>query len=442
MHWDKETRLTIAICLSTLFMFVEIAGGLWANSLAILSDAAHLLTDIMSFVIALVAVKITKWPASRNFSFGYARAEVLGALGSITLIWLLTFGLIWEAMQRIYDWTEGDMEEVDGKIMSMVAVFGIFVNIFLAVIFSGDGEASFSLHSHDHVHGHEHGHVHGHGHEEEHKESYDTHERSQHALLGGSDKQIEMAEMHSPLSLPESKPARYEAVQDDENDSSHGHDHGQDHDHDHDHAHAHAHRHNGDDKHAMTGDSHGHGHGHIYGEGVEQCEPAPRPIQRDMNMNAVYLHVLTDLMQSAGVFVSGVVVWNDGNFRIVDPLITLVFALVIISSTFSVLGKVFGVLCEGVPESVDYNRVCTALNGIDGVVGCHHLHIWSLSSSHVSLSCHLQILPLSERKPENTNQCILDKAHTICLQQHIDHITVQLEENDLCAKASAHSSCF
>ena len=164
MHWDKETRLTIAICLSTLFMFVEIAGGLWANSLAILSDAAHLLTDIMSFVIALVAVKITKWPASRNFSFGYARAEVLGALGSITLIWLLTFGLIWEAMQRIYDWTEGDMEEVDGKIMSMVAVFGIFVNIFLAVIFSGDGEASFSLHSHDHSHGHEHGHVHGHGH--------------------------------------------------------------------------------------------------------------------------------------------------------------------------------------------------------------------------------------------------------------------------------------
>ena len=130
-----------AICLSTLFMAVEIIGGLWANSLAVLSDAAHLLTDIMSFVIALVAVKISKWPASRKFSFGYARAEILGALASVMLIWFLTFGLILEAIERMYDWVEGEMEEVDGKLMSLVAIFGIFVNIFLALIFSGDSES-------------------------------------------------------------------------------------------------------------------------------------------------------------------------------------------------------------------------------------------------------------------------------------------------------------
>lgn len=161
-----------------------------------------------------------------------------------------------------------------------------------------------------------------------------------------------------------------------------------------------------------------------------------------MNMQAAYLHVLTDLMQSAGVFISGVVVWIDSDFRIVDPLITLVFALVILTSTFSVLGKILGVLFQGVPENIDYDKVCNALKGIDGVVGCHHLHIWAISSSHVTLSCHLQILPRSERKHENSNQDILDEANNICLQQNIDHITIQLEENDLCSKASKNSLCF
>ena len=73
--WSKEKRLTVAIGLSTMFMTAEFVGGIIANSLAILSDAAHLLTDVAGFAIALAAVVVAKKPASAQYSYGYGRVS-------------------------------------------------------------------------------------------------------------------------------------------------------------------------------------------------------------------------------------------------------------------------------------------------------------------------------------------------------------------------------
>jgi Co/Zn/Cd efflux system component len=131
----KETRLTLAICLSLLFMIFEITGGLWANSLAILSDAAHLLTDVAGFAIALVATMMATAPASKHYSFGLARAEVLGALLSILSLWVLTFWLIVEAYERTMIWYSGGTLDVDGKLMFVIACIGVLVNICLSCVF-------------------------------------------------------------------------------------------------------------------------------------------------------------------------------------------------------------------------------------------------------------------------------------------------------------------
>ena len=92
-------------------------------------------------------------------------------------------------------------------------------------------------------------------------------------------------------------------------------------------------------------------------EGEVRHNPEAQHAQRDVNMEAAYLHVLTDLIQSAGVFLSGIVVWLDNDLRIVDPIVTLVFAIVILFSTFSVLSKIFGVLFQGMPDNIDYDDV-------------------------------------------------------------------------------------
>lgn len=131
-------------------MTAEIAGGYLAHSLAIMTDAAHMLSDVAGFMISYVAIYLGGKPASFSMSFGYARAEILGALASIALIWGLIIWLFIEAINRCIN-----EEEVDGEIMLITAAVGLacnFINIF-------------TLHS---CGGSHHGHSHGeHSHEDE-----------------------------------------------------------------------------------------------------------------------------------------------------------------------------------------------------------------------------------------------------------------------------------
>lgn len=92
----KKLLIVSILCIS--FMIVEIIGGALAHSMAIMTDAAHLLSDFSGFLISIFSIWIGTRPASNNMSYGYHRAEIIGALGSVMLIWGLTLWLIWEAV--------------------------------------------------------------------------------------------------------------------------------------------------------------------------------------------------------------------------------------------------------------------------------------------------------------------------------------------------------
>lgn len=155
-------KLWMVSVLCLLFMILEIIGGLIANSLAIMTDAAHLLSDLASFLISIFALWLaTRAPTSR-LSFGFHRAEILGALVSVIMIWLLTGVLIYEAIQRIRV-----PEKVDGKIMFFIALSGLGVNLLMGLILHQAG------HSHSHGLGGGHGHSHGGAsHDEEEEEDH------------------------------------------------------------------------------------------------------------------------------------------------------------------------------------------------------------------------------------------------------------------------------
>ena len=135
---DKEPKLKLAIALSSLFLIVEVFGGYIANSLAIFSDAAHLLTDIAGFAISLLAVIASKRPGCKDYTYGMVRAEVFGALASILSLWVITAVLVYEAYGRGLDWFNGNAENVNGKLMFFVAVFGVLVNLCLGLVFSSE----------------------------------------------------------------------------------------------------------------------------------------------------------------------------------------------------------------------------------------------------------------------------------------------------------------
>lgn len=127
-----------------LIMVVEIVGGLKANSLTILTDAAHLLSDIVGFSISLFTVWVSGWEATPQHSFGFNRLEVLGALLSVQMIWLISGTLIYEAINRLIH----KSTKVNGNLMFAVAAFGFVVN-FLMVVWLGHDH---SHHSHSHQH--------------------------------------------------------------------------------------------------------------------------------------------------------------------------------------------------------------------------------------------------------------------------------------------------
>ena len=143
-------------------MVVEIVGGILAGSLAIITDAAHLLADVSGFIVSLVAIFYATRTSRDGFSYGYHRVEVLGALASVLTVWLVTGILVWEAVNRILH-----PEPINGEIMCILAVVGIFVNIILMLVLGGHGHShGGDIERGDHLHGETPSHDHTHEHHE------------------------------------------------------------------------------------------------------------------------------------------------------------------------------------------------------------------------------------------------------------------------------------
>ena len=122
-------KLVLVALVSLVFCVTEAVGGTISGSLAILCDAAHQLSDVAGFVISFLAIYLTRKPSTLKRSFGYHRADVIGALGSILIIWGLLIWLLSEAVKRLLN--PGD---VDGEIMLITAIFGLGCNILNIVI--------------------------------------------------------------------------------------------------------------------------------------------------------------------------------------------------------------------------------------------------------------------------------------------------------------------
>jgi cobalt-zinc-cadmium efflux system protein len=122
---DADRRwLTVALLLIAGFMGVEVVAGILSGSLALLSDAAHMLTDAASIGLALVAARLVARPASGAFTFGFARAEILSAQVNGAALFVLAGVIAVEGIGRL-----GSPPSVAGPVVVVVGVIGAFVNI-------------------------------------------------------------------------------------------------------------------------------------------------------------------------------------------------------------------------------------------------------------------------------------------------------------------------
>ncbi len=132
--------LVIAMAITATFLVVEVVGAYLSNSLALLADAAHMLTDVAAIGLALFAMWLVSRPTSPERTFGHLRAEILAALvNAVTLIVMAVY-IFWEAWQRLQD-----PPEVQSGTLLVVAVAGLLANIVAAWVLSRGGGHKHNL---------------------------------------------------------------------------------------------------------------------------------------------------------------------------------------------------------------------------------------------------------------------------------------------------------
>ncbi|RHY08369.1 hypothetical protein DYB26_014324 [Aphanomyces astaci] len=369
---DAQRKLEWACLFCMLFMFVEFLGGYFAGSLAIMSDAAHLLSDVLSFFLSLFALYLSKLPPS----VGREREippiispRVLGALASIVVIWILTLGLVWAAIQRILALlsTSPDaivVPPVNGKAMFIVACMGLLVNIALMKILG---------HGHSHGgHGHSHG-GHGHAHGAPSKQSPDHHSQDHH----------------------------------------HGLSHGHAHDH---HSCDHVHQDHADESHddcgrssCVTACSSHDDHDLEEPEAESSAAPGDGCAAENLNVRAAYLHALGDFLQSLGVCIAGALIWYEPSWQLCDPVVTLFFSVIVGATTVGICKTTLHVLMEGTPD-------------------VHDLRVWSISSSSFAVAMHV-VEARGLEAGDASSSLIVDVQACVMAHHDFEFVTVQVEQD-------------
>ncbi|ORY80417.1 cation efflux protein [Protomyces lactucae-debilis] len=368
MGFSREASIITLLVIDTLFFFLEIIVGYAVHSLALVADSFHMLNDIISLVIAYWAIK--KAGQTENiaakYTYGWQRAEILGALVNGVFLMALCVSIFLEAIQRFVE------PQIITSPLLIVGVgsAGLASNIIGLFLF--------------HEHGH--GHSHGHG-------------------PAGSDSEEDIESF-----LPEVQVRKASLA-------AHGHSHRGSHTHSHDHAHAH-----GSDGHkrrqSMTSEdifvhpAQNRAHIKDLADGRRLSETSPlltdhsghhhaKPkdsasgghSHENMNMRAVFLHVLGDALGNIGVIATGLFVqYTKFSWRFyADPVISLVITGIILASAVPLCKSASLILLQVAPPGIHVDEIREDIESIQSVISAHELHVWQLSDTKLVASVHVRI---------------------------------------------------
>lgn len=293
----------ISVVLNAVFVVAEFGYGVAADSVALIADAAHNLSDVLGLLLAWVAARLARRAPAGRRTYGLRKSTVLAALANALLLIGATGGLVWEAIGRL-----ADPPEPAAGTMMWVAGIGVIVNSACAWLLIRSGQA----------------HAHAHG------------------------------------------------------PHTHSHDHSQ---HEHDHQ------------------------AHAHGE--------------DLNLRGAFLHLAADAAISVGVVLTGaLLVWTG--WRWLDPVVSLVIAVVILIGTWSLLREALDLALDAAPKHIDIERVREYLAERPGVIEVHDLHVWALGTRDVALTAHLVVAA-------DANEIVADAGRDLSVRFGIAHTTLQLE---------------
>ena len=336
-------KLKIISSVCCTFMIIEFIFGYLAGSLAIMSDATHLLSDLAGFLISLFSLIVALKPANKDFTFGYHRFEVLGALASILIIWALTVWLLIAAVYRIKH-----PNPIVGLIMVCIAAGSLVFNIIMNRILAYNPVVNSM---------------------DEGMGAIKTVKKEQ--------ENNNINNINEPITLNISN--------------------------------------NNDMKEALLDN---------YNTNDMNANDLEHNLKADDNpvIRAAYIHILGDMIQSAGVLLAALMIYlfqdTHPGVRILDPICTFCFAIVVLCITFPVSRDCLFVLLESTPRDLDIDSLYNDLSDIKGVISVHDIHLWNISIGRPSIALHIIC---------DNPDVILKKATQKCQDYGIKHCTIQTE---------------
>lgn len=144
--------------------------------------------------------------------------------------------------------------------------------------------------------------------------------------------------------------------------------------------------------------------------------------EHNMNVRGAFLHIMGDTLSSLGVLAGGAVIYFTGYTRI-DPVLSVVIAVIIVVSSFSLLREVINVLLEAAPRGISTEKVKATIGAVEGVGQVHDLHIWSITAGLPALSAHIVL-----KDPGDDPQRVLCSIQRQLRETYaIEHATLQIE---------------
>ncbi len=146
-----------------------------------------------------------------------------------------------------------------------------------------------------------------------------------------------------------------------------------------------------------------------------------------LNVRAAFLHVVGDTLSSLGVIIAGITI-TVSTLTIIDPLIAILIGVLILRNAFSLVRESTDILMEATPRHLEFGAVAKAIQKVDGVIGVHDLHIWTITSGLYALSGHISVR--SETIDEGS-RTIAEVSRRLRESFGIEHVTLQLEREAL-----------
>jgi cobalt-zinc-cadmium efflux system protein len=145
--------------------------------------------------------------------------------------------------------------------------------------------------------------------------------------------------------------------------------------------------------------------------------------KEDLNIRGAYLHMLGDAAASFGVVVAGIIIALTSAY-IADPIVSIIFAVLVLWSSWTIFTESISVLLEAAPVGLDVEQVRQSIRAVSGVLDTHDLHVWTVSSGLIAGSCHIVV---ADQSVSRGQQILQNVAHMLEHNFKIGHTTIQVE---------------